>query len=74
MQQNNKVIKINVSMVNDEKKLIVSGDFSEEKMKISFGKKKHFLFYKKFYWKKINKISPVFKNKKKSLNLMFFNY
>ena len=37
-------------------------------------KKKHFLFYKKFYWKKINKISPVFKNKNKSLNLMFFNY
>ncbi len=37
-------------------------------------KKKHFLFYKKFYWKKINKISPIFKNKNKSLNLMFFNY
>ena len=41
---NNNGIKINDSMVNDEKKLIVSGDFNEEKMKISFGKKKHFLF------------------------------
>ena len=41
---NNNGIKINGSMVNDEKKLIVSGDFNEEKMKISFGKKKHFLF------------------------------
>ena len=30
--------------LNDEKKLIVSGDFNEEKMKISFGKKKHYLF------------------------------
>ena len=41
---NNNGIKINDSMVNDEKKLIVSEDFNEEKMKISFGKKKHFLF------------------------------
>ena len=41
---NNNGIKINDLMVNDEKKLIVSGDFNEEKMKISFGKKKHFLF------------------------------
>ncbi len=41
---NNNGIKINDSMVNDEKKIIISGDFNEEKMKISFGKKKHFLF------------------------------
>ena len=41
---NNNGIKINDSMVNDEKKLIESRDFNEEKMKISFGKKKHYLF------------------------------
>ena len=35
---------INDLLVKDEKKLITSEDFNQEKMKISFGKKKHFLF------------------------------
>ena len=41
---NNNGIKINDLLVKDEKKLITSEDFNQEKMKISFGKKKHFLF------------------------------
>ena len=37
-------------------------------------KKKHLLFYKKFYWKKINSKNVIFENKNKKLNLMSFNY
>ena len=39
----NKCIKINDLLVIDEKKILNSSDFKDENMKISFGKKKHFL-------------------------------
>ncbi len=41
---NNKGIKINDSVVVDENKTIELSDFQKENMKISFGKKKHYLF------------------------------
>ena len=41
---NNNGIKINDLIVVDENKILNFLDFKEEKMKISFGKKKHFLF------------------------------
>ena len=37
-------------------------------------KKKHLLFYKKFYWKKINDKNVIFDNKNNKLNLMSFSY
>ncbi len=40
----NNGIKINDLLINDEKKLINNNDFNEKNMKLSFGKKKHFLF------------------------------
>tara|TARA_A100001388_G_scaffold259636_1_gene227086 strand:- start:465 stop:1700 length:1236 start_codon:yes stop_codon:yes gene_type:complete len=39
----NKGIKINNLVIQDEKKFIVIGDFIKETMKLSFGKKKHYL-------------------------------
>tara|TARA_Y100000816_G_C26104380_1_gene586299 strand:- start:992 stop:2227 length:1236 start_codon:yes stop_codon:yes gene_type:complete len=41
---NNNGIKINDLLVNDENKIINLPDFQEENMKISYGKKKHYLF------------------------------
>ena len=41
---NNKGIKINDLLVVDENKILNISDFIKENMKISFGKKKHFLF------------------------------
>ena len=41
---NNNGIKINDLLVLDENKILNSSDFINENMKISFGKKKHFLF------------------------------
>ena len=41
---NNNGIKINGQVVIDENKILNFSDFDEENMKISFGKKKHFLF------------------------------
>ncbi len=41
---NNKGIKINDLLVVDENKILDISDFVKENMKISFGKKKHFLF------------------------------
>ena len=41
---NNNGIKINDLLVIDENKKINFSDFKKENMKISFGKKKHFLF------------------------------
>ncbi len=41
---NNNGIKINDLLVMDENKVINFSDFKEKNMKISFGKKKHFLF------------------------------
>ena len=39
----NKGIKINDTLIIDENKILNSSDFKNENMKISFGKKKHFL-------------------------------
>ena len=39
----NKGIKINNLVIQDEKKFIEIGDFIKETMKLSFGKKKHYL-------------------------------
>ncbi len=41
---NNNGIKINDSLVVDENRVLNISDFKEESMKVSFGKKKHFLF------------------------------
>ena len=41
---NNKGVKINDILVADENKTLNSSDFKDENLKISFGKKKHFLF------------------------------
>ena len=41
---NNKGIKINDFVVVDENKLIEFSDFQKQNMKISIGKKKHYLF------------------------------
>ncbi len=41
---NNKGIKINDILINDENKIIDSSNFINESMKVSFGKKKHFIF------------------------------
>ena len=41
---NNKGVKINDLLVADENKILNSSDFKDENLKISFGKKKHFLF------------------------------
>ena len=39
----NKGIKINDVIETNDKKIIKSLDFNEKKLKISFGKKKHFI-------------------------------
>ncbi len=41
---NNKGVKINDLLVADENKILSLSDFKDENLKISFGKKKHFLF------------------------------
>ena len=41
---NNNGIKINDLLVQDENKILELSDFNKENMKISFGKKKHYLF------------------------------
>ena len=41
---NNKGVKINNLLVADENKILSLSDFKDENLKISFGKKKHFLF------------------------------
>ncbi len=41
---NNNGIRINDLPVKDENKLVISNDFSNQNMKVSFGKKKHFIF------------------------------
>ena len=41
---NNKGVKINDLLVADENKTLNLSDFKDENLKISFGKKKHFLF------------------------------
>ena len=41
---NNNGIKVNNILVDDENKIINLPDFQEESMKISHGKKKHYLF------------------------------
>ena len=41
---NNNGIKINDLLVQDENKTLNYSDFKKENMKVSFGKKKHFLF------------------------------
>ena len=41
---NNKGVKINDLLVADENKTLNISDFKDENLKISFGKKKHFLF------------------------------
>ena len=41
---NNNGIKINDLLVQDENKILNYSDFKKENMKVSFGKKKHFLF------------------------------
>ena len=41
---NNNGIKINDSLINDENKIINLSDFKNHMMKLSFGKKKHFIF------------------------------
>ena len=41
---NNNGIKINDELMVDENKILNLSDFINENMKISFGKKKHFLF------------------------------
>ena len=41
---NNNGIKINDELVVDENKILNLSDFINENLKISFGKKKHFLF------------------------------
>ena len=41
---NNKGVKINDLLVEDENKTLNLSDFKDENLKISFGKKKHFLF------------------------------
>ena len=41
---NNKGIKINDILIDNENKQIDFADFEKEKMKISFGKKKHYVF------------------------------
>ena len=40
----NKGIKINDLLIEDENKTLNLSDFNKDNMKISFGKKKHFLF------------------------------
>ena len=40
----NNGIKINDELIIDENKVLSLSDFKSENMKISFGKKKHFLF------------------------------
>ncbi len=39
----NRGLKINDNIVDDEKKIIFSNDFKENKFKLSYGKKKHYL-------------------------------
>ena len=39
----NKGLKIDDIVINDQKKILVIKDFKENKLKLSFGKKKHFL-------------------------------
>ncbi len=41
---NNKGIKVNDLLVVDDSKILNASDFKKENMKISFGKKKHFIF------------------------------
>ncbi len=41
---NSNGIKINDELVQDENKLVTSSDFKNSNMKVSFGKKKHYLF------------------------------
>ena len=41
---NNNGIKINDLLVENENKILDLSDFKDENMKISFGKKKHYLF------------------------------
>ena len=41
---NNKGVKINDLLVVDENKTLNLSDFKNENLKVSFGKKKHFLF------------------------------
>ena len=41
---NNNGIKINDTLVGNENKILELSDFKKENMKVSFGKKKHFLF------------------------------
>ena len=41
---NNKGIKINDMLIDNENKKIDFADFEKERMKISFGKKKHYIF------------------------------
>ena len=40
----NNGVKINDILVGDENKILELSDFKKENMKVSFGKKKHFLF------------------------------
>ena len=40
----NNGVKINDELVGDENKILELSDFKKENMKVSFGKKKHFLF------------------------------
>ena len=40
----NNGVKINDKLVGDENKILELSDFKKENMKVSFGKKKHFLF------------------------------
>ena len=39
----NKGLKINNELLNDDKKIISENDFKEKILKISFGKKKHYV-------------------------------
>ena len=41
---NNNGVKVNDLLVEDENKKLELSDFKDENLKISFGKKKHFLF------------------------------
>ena len=41
---NNKGIKVNDLLVVDDSKILNASDFKKENMKISFGKKKHYIF------------------------------
>ena len=40
----NNGVKINDKLVGEENKILELSDFKKENMKVSFGKKKHFLF------------------------------